>query len=420
ERVDAKTDDGFCEPRTDTERGIAGIWRDLLHRDRIGVHDNFLDSGGHSMLAVELLSRINGCFAITLPLRAVFEDPTVAGMARRVDALRESHRKSGGSGRDAAEADASSLLVPLRVGGSKPPIFLVAPAGGTVFAYYALAHHLGADQPVYALQDPAFEGQAAPCETIEEMAEQYIAAMRSVQPEGPYRVGGWSFGGTVAYEIARQLGEEAGHVFLIETITGQRAPGASRKSIVERFRLMRENLGARLLFTLSGLATTADGAWFSLAASLPGRWIGRLKRRVLSRQERELTRAYENALNTSAADVNGGGSLLMRQSFARHWIRIALANTRAFKRYKLRPIKGKITLFVAERRITAKANVDESRGWSGFAQGGVDVRTVPGDHFSILRNPNVKICAGILRQTAEDTSVDEKESAGDVAPTLAS
>ncbi len=420
ERVDAKVNDGFCAPETETEIRIAGIWRDLLHRDCVGIHDDFLDSGGHSMLAVELLSRINECFAITLPLRAVFEDPTVAGMARRVDATRESGRISGGSGRDANGASEESLLVPLRMSGSQPPIFLVAPAGGTVFAYYALAHHLGADQPVFALQDPAFEGHAAPCETIEEMAEHYIAAMRSVQPEGPYRVGGWSFGGTVAYEIARQLGEEVGHVFLIETITGQRAPGASRKSIIERFRLMRENLGARLLFTLSGLATTADGAWFSLAASVPGRWIGRLKRRVLSRQERKFTRTYENALNTSAADVEGGGSLLMKQSFARHWIRIALANTRAFKRYRLRPIKGKITLFVAERRVTAKANVDESRGWSGFAQGGVDVRTVPGDHFSILRNPNVKVCAGILRETAVGRSVEEKESAGDIAPTLAS
>jgi amino acid adenylation domain-containing protein len=420
ERIDAYRADESCAPETNTEIEIAKIWRQILHCDFVGVHDNFLDCGGHSMLAVDLLSRMNERFDVKLPLRVVFEEPTIAGMARRVDEMSRDLGKTRGNGHDSQASIRNGLVVPLRTSGTRTPIFLVAPAGGTVFAYYALAHHLGPDQPVYALQDPAFEGAVPPCATIEEMASQYIAAMRSVQPSGPYILGGWSFGGTVAFEMARQLNDDVGEVFLIETVTGIRASNRPRKSITDRLRLMQENLGSRLLFTLSGLATTAEGAWFSLAASLPGRWLGALVQRLLSRQEREFGTFYEQAVNASVADVSQAGSLLMKQSFARHWVRIAMANTRAFRRYTLKPYGGKLTLFVAERRFTAQPGADRSRGWSEFAQGGVDVRTLPGDHFSILRNPNVKTCAAILRQTVGNAPAPEMEDAGNAASTLAS
>jgi len=421
ERKPAEADPVKQAPVTETQRTIAAIWRDLLQMEDVGIHDNFLDSGGHSMLAVELLSRLNAAFNAELPLRAVFEEPTIAGLARRVDVTIVA-RGGRGNGHDPGGPTRieDELIVPLRAGGSRTPIFLVAPAGGTVFAYYALAHHLGPDQPVYALQDPAFEGNRAPCDTIEEMATTYINAMRSVQPQGPYIMGGWSFGGTVAFEMARQLNGETGLLFLIETITGVSPSEGSRKSLSERTRLMRENFSARCLLALSGLTTTAEGAWFSLAATWPMRWLRAMRRKLGSREERRLGRNLENAVNESVSDMAGAGTMLVKQSFARHWVRIALANARAFRRYVPEPYPGRLTLFVAERRVTARPGADPARGWSQLAQGGVDVCTLPGDHFSILRNPNVATCAQVLRERADEAQSAKEERRIQETPTLAS
>ncbi len=416
-KLEARTSDGVARPdeapSTATQQAIAAIWCDLLERERVGIHENFLDSGGHSLLAVELLSRINAAFHIELPLRTVFEEPTIMGLARRIDLLNQL---------PVATSTTNDILVPLRATGSRPPIFLIAPAGGTVFAYYALAHHLGPDQPVYALQDPAYEGNRLPCDTIEGMARLYIEAMRAIQPKGPYLIGGWSFGGTVAFEMAHQLSDEVGLLFLIETITGVRAPGRTQKTPVERLKLMYRNLGARASLALSGLATTWEGVRYAVVATRFGGWLRRIVRGIRnSTAERSFARSYERALNASAPEIKGAGTLLVQQSVARHWIRIAMANARAFRRYTPTPFPGKLTLFLAKRRLTARPGSDPARGWSPFAEGGVDVRLLPGDHFSILRNPNVVRCAQILRDRADQAQTQTKRQADrETTPTLAS
>jgi amino acid adenylation domain-containing protein len=407
-------------PVTDTQRAIAAIWRELLERDHVGIYDSFLDIGGHSMLAVELMARLNAAFHIELPLRVVFEEPTIAGLARRVETAKALVRGQRGNGNGGPKRIEDELIVPLRTSGSRTPIFLIAPAGGTVFAYYALAHHLGPDQPVYALQDPAFEGNRPPCETIEEMARHYVSAMRTVQPQGPYIVGGWSFGGTVAFEVAQQLNGETGVLFLIETITGSRPSNGVDRSFANRIRRMRDNIGARCAFALSGLATTVEGAWLSLTATRPLRWLHASRQKFGSREERRLGKAYEMAVNDSVPGMSGAGTMLMRQSFARHWVRIAIANTRAFRRYVLQPYPGKLTLFTAERRITARPDADPARGWSHFVRGGVEVCSLPGDHFSILRNPNAAEFARVLRECTGEVLSQEETHSDRETPTLAS
>ncbi|MCC6698260.1 MAG: amino acid adenylation domain-containing protein [Candidatus Hydrogenedentes bacterium] len=387
------------EPSTESEIQIAAIWKALLGRDRISAHDNFLDIGGHSMLAVAMVSRVSDAFGMEIPLRWVFEAPTVAGLGRKIDELRAPHGDAASAVHPAGGRSESwpDVVVPIRTAGNRAPIFLIAPAGGTIFAYYALAHHLGHDQPVFALQDPAYEGRRAPCESLEEMASCYIEAIRAVQPHGPYHIGGWSLGGTVAFEMAQQLRGEVGLLFLIETITGLRAPSKGHKPLSQRLRHVWENMGHRMSFALSGLVTTVEGARHSIAASPVGRTLLRLLRLANGRGERAFRSQYERAMNRSAGDVRGGGTMLMNQAAARHWVSIALANMRAFKRYTPKPYNGRITLFLAERRANARPAVDPSRGWSKLTTAEVDVHTLPGDHFSILRNTNAARFAGVLR-----------------------
>ncbi|HEY0409314.1 MAG TPA: non-ribosomal peptide synthetase, partial [Candidatus Dormibacteraeota bacterium] len=202
-------------PRTPLEEELAAIWRQVLDVERVGVHDSFFDLGGHSLLAVRLLARIRRQLGRDLPLASLFASPTIEHLAALL---------GGGEG-----PAASTPMVALQTAGTRRPLFLVHPVGGSVFCYTELARALGPDQPVYGLQAP--EEGPAPA-SLEEMAERYLAALRAVQPEGPYRLGGWSLGGVVAFEMARQLaarGEAVEQLAVLDVL----APGRGGDAVDE-------------------------------------------------------------------------------------------------------------------------------------------------------------------------------------------
>ncbi|HEV8638526.1 MAG TPA: beta-ketoacyl synthase N-terminal-like domain-containing protein [Chloroflexota bacterium] len=202
ERPDVAT--AYAAPRGETARGVADVWQRLLGIERVGVHDNFFELGGDSLLAIQLLARLRERFAVELPLEKVVEAPTVAGLAALIDGRR----------RVPGAAASRSPLVAIQAGGSRRPFFCIHPAGGTVLCYAELARHLGPDQPFFGLQSPGVYGQPE-LESIEETAASYLPVVRAVQPEGPYRLGGLSYGGNVAFEMARQLQEQGQPVELL-------------------------------------------------------------------------------------------------------------------------------------------------------------------------------------------------------------
>src|SRR5262249_36260326 len=153
----------------------------------IGVRDNFFELGGHSLLAANLLARMREAAGGDLPLSALFHGGTIEYLATIM-------------GREAGSM-AWPCLGQIQSSGSEPPLFLVHPGGGDVVCYLELARCLGSDQPVYGLRAPGFYGERAPYTRIEEMAAHYLEALKTVQPEGPYLLGGWSLGGTIAYEM---------------------------------------------------------------------------------------------------------------------------------------------------------------------------------------------------------------------------
>ena len=184
---------------------ICALWQKLLHIERVGVTDNFFELGGHSLLAVRLFAELEKMTGRKLPLVTFFQAPTVEELARLVD--------------DTQAGRARSVLVPVREKGSRPPLFLVHGAGGDVLWGYAnLAKHMPAEQPIYGIKSRGQVGLDE-YEHIEDMARFYLQEVRALQPHGPYFLGGYCFGGNVAYEMARQLrsqGERVAQLLLID------------------------------------------------------------------------------------------------------------------------------------------------------------------------------------------------------------
>ncbi|MFJ2722636.1 thioesterase domain-containing protein, partial [Streptomyces sp. NPDC087437] len=187
-------------PRTPQEEILCGLFAEVLGLETVGVHDSFFEVGGDSIMSMRLVTKVRATFGVRLSIRTIFEAPTVAELAGRL---------AGDT-----EGDTLDVLLPLRTTGDRAPLFCVHPAGGLSWVYSGLMKHIGADRPLYGIQA---RGLADPSATlprsIEEMAADYVAQVRGVQPNGPYHLLGWSLGSLVVHAMATQLraaGEEVG------------------------------------------------------------------------------------------------------------------------------------------------------------------------------------------------------------------
>ncbi|MDJ0836975.1 MAG: amino acid adenylation domain-containing protein [Acidobacteriota bacterium] len=191
-------------PRDHHELQMTAIWERLLGVHPIGIHADFFDLGGHSILAIHLMSEIKTVFGRKLSLASLFQNPTVERLARLL------HDETG---------DAEDILVTLQSEGKAEPLYVTHPIGGNVLCYRDLAYHLGADRPVYGIQATALEAGKG-LDNLEAMARHYVQRVRAQQPRGPYFLLGWSFGGSIAFEMARVLveaGQEIGGLMLLDT-----------------------------------------------------------------------------------------------------------------------------------------------------------------------------------------------------------
>ncbi|MFJ7905485.1 amino acid adenylation domain-containing protein [Kitasatospora sp. NPDC096204] len=194
--------------RTPQEELLCALFAETLGLERVGIDDDFFDLGGHSLLAMKLLARVRTTLGADPGMRALFEAPTVAGLARHLD-------RSPDHG---PAADALDVLLPLRAGGERAPLFCVHPAAGISWVYSGLLRHLGPEQPVYGLQARGLRGDAPA--SVAEIAEDYVRQIRAVRPDGPYHLLGWSFGAVVAQEMAVRLRAEGVEVGLLALLDG--------------------------------------------------------------------------------------------------------------------------------------------------------------------------------------------------------
>ncbi|MEC3980368.1 non-ribosomal peptide synthetase [Amycolatopsis sp. H20-H5] len=219
-------------PRSPREDVLCKLFADTLGLDRVGIDDSFFELGGHSLLASRLISEIRGAFGVDLPIRRLFESPTVAGLAARLE-----------DGSDSGDLD---VLLPLRTTGARPPLFCVHPASGLSWTYAGLLKHLAPDQPLYGLQSRKLTEPDFDPGSIAEIAADYVAKIRSVQPAGPYYLLGWSFGGNLAQEVANQLetaGAEIGLLTLLDAYPEVPGDGLESASESDMFGALLVNQG---------------------------------------------------------------------------------------------------------------------------------------------------------------------------------
>ena len=200
-------------PRTPQEEVLCNLFAEVLGLQRVSIDDSFFELGGHSLLAVRLMSRIRETMGRDIGIGVLFEAPTVAGLAERLDM---------DTGKSALQ-----VLLPLRAHGEQLPLFCVHPAGGLSWCYAGLMKHLGTEYPIYGLQARGIARTEEFPKTLGEMTADYLQHVRSVQPAGPYRLLGWSFGGNVAHAMAVQLqkeGEEVSFLAMLDSYPSHLLP----------------------------------------------------------------------------------------------------------------------------------------------------------------------------------------------------
>ena len=348
-------------PRTDTERKLAAIWSRLLDLKDVGVEEDFFELGGHSLMAVRLFAEIERKLGVRLPLSALFETATVAGLAELVE------RERSGQTVD------WSALIEMRAGNEQTPLFLVSFAGGDVLPYRELVENLDSGLPVFGLPAPGVDKRTQPLTSVEELAAYYVEQVRAVQPQGPYRLGGFCFSGLVAYEMARILlaaGEELELLALIDAYPYR--PPRERTMIGrerEKLRVLREA-------DLRGKV-----AW------LPGRISG-FRRLIRSNSYLKFgPRLYELAESRQLQHLIPRRPLNL----------VLIASNLARRRYVPQPLDVHVEFYRAQ-----KAPGTHPTPWEGLAGRGVGLWQIvaPGmDHAGMLREPDVHQLARALTRS---------------------
>jgi amino acid adenylation domain-containing protein len=371
------------------------IWEEILGVRPIGASDNFFELGGDSLKAVLMVTRLEEIRGRQIPPSLLIAGNTVEKLAAAI------HRQD--------YEPRSTTVVPVQPKGELPPLFLVGGIGGLVIGLSYLGRRLGSDQPLYGLQARGLRDSESPCSSIEEMTQYYIDAVQAAQPEGPLFIGGYSFGGIVAFEMARQLhsvGRQIGILAILDTI----APGPQRLSFSSFVRNLPHWLDRYI--RRRGLRDIAYDGWRKLKqVSKSG--IHTILRPFGADPQRENI--------AEAIDLPDGLPERYRRIFEAHY--------QALLNYKPESYPGLLTLFRTEAQPLFRA-YGLDNGWDRLAQGGVEIYPIEGNHLNFLEEPHVRFLAEQMRSALEKSrnrtsmgiqpvaNVEEQEKASPPSPSV--
>ncbi len=357
-------------PQTELEREIAAFWAEVLGHNGIGLHDDFFAIGGHSLLAIRLLSRMREKFGVDLPVRHLFETPTVSGIAGFILESRGSK----------APTPQLHSLVPIQRGDERQRPFFLVPGGwgGEIeFLVYAmLKRHLGSDIPIYGLRARGSDGITAPHESVPEMVADYVAEIRTRQPHGPYLLGGECIGGIIAFEMARLLEAQGEKVALLVLLdTGRPSPDALR-----RFRAAERRDTRQRLWQARVRQPLRDHC-----EKLSRLSVGEKLKYIWQRANRSRTWSASTETTRHADD---------ERKLATHYPKLLLG-------YEIGAYAGKVTLLIPEESHRKFGN----QGWDDVATGGLDVHVLPGDHVTYIRD-HAAAAAARLREIIDRANLE--------------
>ena len=364
----AKPDDesdqnrSYEAPHGATEEKLAGIMGSLLGLARVGRNESFFDLGGHSILAVTLFSEIERVSGKRLPLATLFRAPTIAHLAAALETTND-------------RAEQWPSLVPINPKGSKAPFFCVHGAGGNVLLYRDLARHLGADYPMYGLQCQGLDGKATPLTTVEAMAEKYLREIRKLQPEGPYYLGGYCLGGTIAYEMAQRLNAEGEKVAFL--------------ALLDTYNFCRRNQPRLFSFLRQKIAFH----WGNLMRLPLRNWSGYLSSKLRVARDGEFFSLWQALTQLYRSDARPNHVTLAS---------LQEVNDRAAAAYEPLPYGGRVTLFKPE--INYDFYPDPQMGWGNLVLGGLELIELRGNPHAMLVEPYVRSLASRLKEEMEKSS----------------
>ena len=363
--------DRFIEVRNQLELKLLQIWSNILKIDKIGVQDNFFDLGGHSLLAPYLMTQIKQQIGKDIPVKDLFQNPTIEQLAAIIQ------KESSDS--------FPSCLVAIQPNGSNLPFFCVPGAGGRPFYFYHLGRCLGDDQPLYSFENNLYQELGA-ITHIEDMASIYIEAMQAVQPQGPYFLGGHSYGGNVAFEMAQQLRNQGQEVALLAIVDSSAPTYKDKQMLIDYINW--------------------DHA----------RWLVEVSKGIEVYLEKNVDISYDTLQSLTVDE---------QLKYVLHYFKMAnmlppnaeitqLTNiVQAYKNSCLclvdyvpkQPYSGKLTILRANEDLpedpngylNAEVSQDLSLGWSEFSSEPVDIHFVLGNHITIMVEPHVQVLAEKLK-----------------------
>ena len=353
----------------DVDLLLSEWWKELLGLDHVGLDDDFFELGGQSLVVVRLFSKIKKNYGLDFPLDILFELRTVRKLAARI---REGAKKGLSPSRT------STPVVAIQPKGTKPPLFVISGLGGNVIKFHSLAFYLGEDQPIYGLLPRGLDGKEPFHTRVEDMASYYVSAIRAMQPQGPYRLVGYSFGGIVAFEVAQQITAQDDRVSLLgffDTIEWHYLENVNRSlNPSQRLKIYKARLGEAL---------SSKERFSDLRELIKGK---------IAHTQSQLLR------------------LLGRPSAPPVGATLEEVNTVAGALYHPKSYPGPLTIFRSTTRRMEEGN-DETLGWGGFVKSPVEIHHIASNHLNILQEPSVRILSEKLKKCLDRELETPAESA---------